>query len=178
MDSPTHGEMRVQDVIRGEKTAISVTDWGRGKTPKAKFPLSKAGRRAHSYGQAWEWRFVEFTFSDRQFVIRLLFNDDKSKAHIHLGSRNGRDTIVLCCYEYHPDHVTGWHLHTLCGVVNDIDSAPTGTLVHGPWVKRLPNARHYHRRSEFRRDGIGGLKAWLWHETMRFFRLNERGSLV
>ena len=170
--------MRVQDVIRGAKTGISVSEWGRGKTPKAKFPLSKAGRRAYSYGQAWEWRFAEFTCAERQFVLRLLLCDEKNKAHIHLGLRNGRDTIVLCCYEYHVDHVTGWHLHTLCGEANDIDIAPSGTLVHGSWIKRLPRARNRHNRTEFRRDGIGGLKPWLWHETMRFFGIEEKGSLV
>lgn len=170
--------MRVQDVIRGQKSEISVSDWGYGKTPKTKFPLSKAGRRAYSFGAAWEWRFAKFKFAGRDFVIRLLVCDEKSKATVHLGLRNGRDTTVLCCYEYHADHITGWHLHTLCGEKNNIDTAPTGTLVHGPWVKRLPDARATHRRTQFRRDGIGGLKPWLWHETMRFFRLEEKGLLV
>lgn len=166
--------MRVQDVIRGEKQNISVSDWGRGKTPKARFPLSKAGRRAHSYGQAWEWRFAEFECEGRQFVLRFLMCEEKSKAHIHLGLRSGRDTIVLCCYEYHIDHVTGWHLHTLCGEKNEIDSAPAGTLVHGPWVKRLPHAHSRHSRTMFSREGAGGLKPWLWSYAMRFFRLQSR----
>ena len=170
--------MRVQDGIRGDKLNISVSDWGCGKAPKAKFPLSKAGKRAWSFGIAWEWRFAEFEFAGRQFVLRLLVCDDKSKAHIHLGMRNGRDTTVLCCYEYHAYHVTGWHLHTLCGEKNDIDTAPVGTLVHGSWVKRLPGARAAHNREEFKRDGYGGLKAWLWHETMRFFRLEMKGPLA
>lgn len=170
--------MRVQDVIRGDKHDISVSDWGCGKIQKSKFPLSKAGRRAYSFGSAWEWRFAEFKCEGRDFVLRLLVCDDKNKAHVHLGLRNGRDTTVLCCYEYHADHETGWHLHTLCGEKNDIDTAPVGTLVHGSWVKRLPAARERHRRAQFRRDGIGGLKPWLWQETMRFFRLEKKGSLV
>lgn len=169
--------MRIQDVIRGEKRNVAVGDWGRGKTPKAKFPLSKAGRRAHSYGQAWEWRFAEFECEGRQFVLRLLMCEEKVKAHIHLGMRSGRDTIVLCCYEYHADHVTGWHLHTLCGEKNEIDSAPIGTLVHGPWVKRLPHARARHSRTAFSRDGAGGLKPWLWSHAMRFFRLQARDMM-
>jgi hypothetical protein len=165
--------MRVQDVIRGKKLNLSVGDWGSGKGSKAKFPLSKAGKKAWSFGSAWEWRYAEFEFEGRQFVLRILVCEGKSKAHIHLGLRTSRDTIVICCYEYHADHVTGWHLHTLCGERNDIDTAPTGTLAHGPWVKRLPAARSAHRRTAFKRDVHGGLKAFLWAETVRFFRLGN-----
>jgi hypothetical protein len=147
--------MRVQDVIRGEKCNISVSDWGRGKMQKARFPLSKAGRRAWSYGPAWEWRFADFECAGRGFVLRVLVCEEKSKAHIHLGLKAGRDTIVLCSYEYHVDHQTGWHLHTLCGEKNNIDTAPAGTLVHGPWVKRLPNARARHSRTTFNRERAG-----------------------
>lgn len=165
--------MRVQDVIRGQKLNLSVGDWGSGKAPNGKFPLSKAGKKAWSFGSSWDWRFAEFECEGRQFVIRILVCEGKSKAHIHLGMRTMRDTAVVCCYEYHPDHVTGWHLHTLCGERNDLDAAPTGTLVHGPWVKRLPGARSPHRRTGFNRDAHGGLKAFLWSETVRFFRLRN-----
>lgn len=169
--------MRVQDVIRGDKYNLSVSDWGSGKTPKAKFPLSKAGKKAWSLGAAWEWRFAEFDCGDRHFVLRLIVCEQKAIARIHLGLRSPRDTTVLCCYEYHADHVTGWHLHTLCGEQNEIDSAPAGTLVHGPWVKRLPLARSRHRRARLSSGGWGGLKPWLWSETMRFFRLGTKDLL-
>lgn len=170
--------MRVQDVIRGEKSNVSLGDWGVGKFPKAKFPLSKAGRRAYAFGSAWDWRFVEFTCHGRQFVLRLLCNEDKAKAHVHLAMRTGKDSVVICSYEFHADYETGWHLHTLCGERNDIDTAPVGTLVHGPWVKRIPNARSPHRRSEFFKDAAGGAKAWLWQEAMRFFCVDEKGELM
>ena len=161
--------MRVQDVIRGEKRALSCSEWGNGKMPRSRFPLSKAGRKAWSYGTAWDWRFAEFEFAERHFVVRLLVCEDKRKAHMHLGLKTLRDTTVLCSYEYHVDQHTGWHLHTLCGEMNDIDAAPAGTLVHGPWVKRLPAANSFHRRASFNGNGYGGLKPWLWDETMRFF---------
>lgn len=170
--------MRIQDVIRAEKTAISISEWGRGKIPRKKFPLSKAGRRAFSFGQAWEWRFVEFECAGRKFILRLLLCDGKGKAHIHLAMRSGTDLAVMCCYEFHADHSTGWHLHTPCGHSNDIDSMPHGTLVHGPWTKRIPIARAKHRHTSFNRDSIGGLNAWLWHESMRFFGIEEKGELV
>lgn len=170
--------MRVQDVIRGEKRNLSVSEWGCGKAPKAKFPLSKAGKKAWTFGNAWEWRFAEFECEDRHFVLRLLVCDEKSIARAHLGLRSERDTVVLCCYEYHADYFTGWHLHTLCGELNDLDRAPAGTLVHGPWVKRLPSARSRHKRIRFNRDGSGGLKPWLWSETVRFFRLEAKDGLV
>jgi len=170
--------MRVQDVIRGKKLNLTVSDWGSGKTSKTKFPLSKAGRKAWSFGSAWEWKFAEFECEGREFVIRILVCEEKNKAHIHLGLRKTRDTTVVCCYEYHIDHVTGWHLHTLCGEKNDIDDAPSGTLVHGPWVKRLPAARSFHRRTALNREAYGGLKSWLWSETMRFFRLADKDVFV
>jgi len=170
--------MRVQDVIRGAKFEISVSDWGSGKIPKAKFPLSKAGKKAWSYGAAWQWRFVDFSYEDQRFVVRLLLNLDKNKASAHLAMWNGRDLTVLCCYEYHADHITGWHLHTLCGERNDVDTASTGTLVHGPWVKRLPNARMGHRNTAFTSEMAGKQDAWLWRRTMRFFRIEEKGALM
>lgn len=170
--------MRVQDVIRGDKINLSVGEWGFGKMPKTKFPLSKAGKKAWSVGTAWCWRFAEFECEGYSFVLRVLLCEDKAITRIHLGLRNERDTVVLCCYEYHADHETGWHLHTLCGEVNDIEAAPAGTLVHGPWVKRLPAARSRHRRTDFKLDGFPGLKPWLWCETVRFFRLQQEGLLV
>jgi hypothetical protein len=170
--------MRVQDVIQGEKTDLSISDWGTGKFPKAKFRLSKAGKRAWSFGAAWDWRYVEFTLAERRFILRLIVCEEKMKATAHLALRTDHDHIVLCAYEYHADRFTGWHVHTICGAKNDIDTAPAGTLVHGPWVKRLPRADSPHRRTDFYKDMQGSPKAWLWHETMRFFRVEEKGSLV
>jgi hypothetical protein len=170
--------MRVQDVIRGEKSDVSIGDWGSGKFQKKKFPLSKAGRRAYALGSAWQWRFADFTCEGRRFVMRLVFNAGKAKASAHLAMRTDTDLIVLCCYEFHVDHQTGWHVHTLCGDRNDIDTAPAGSLVHGPWVKRLPASRERHRRTDFYRDMDGGIEAWLWREAMRFFGIEEKGSLV
>ena len=93
---------------------------------------------------------------------------------MHLGLRTERDTIVLCSYEYHADQETGWHLHTLCGEQNAIDTAPVGTLVHGPWIKRLPAASARHNRTVFIREGAGSLRQWLWSEAADFFRLHPK----
>ena len=170
--------MRVQDIIRAEKVNISFGDWGTGKYPKTKFPLSKAGKRAYSFGSSWRWRFLEFDAEGHHFVVRLIANEGKVIARAHLALKGAKDCTVLCCYEYHPDLKTGWHLHTLCGEKNDVVTAPSGTLVHGPWVKRLPAAHHKHRRSVFAKDVSGGAEAWLWQETMRFFRVENKGTLV
>lgn len=170
--------MRVQDVIKADKANVDTSDWGTGKYPKSRFPLSKAGRRAYSLGSAWRWRFMEFDALDRRFVLRLIVSHQKAKAHIHLAQRLERDCVVLCSYEYHADRRTGWHLHTLCGERNDIDLAPAGTLVHGPWVKRLPAVDQRHRRSGFSKDIPGGLEAWLWQEMMRFFGIDVTGDML
>lgn len=168
--------MRLQDIIHAEKSAVSVFDWGSGKMPRGKLPLSKAGRRAHHLGGSWRWRFAEFIALDEKFVVRLIVNEAKGKAQAILARRVGSDSSVLASYEFHPDLNTGWHLHAICG---DVESAPRGTLVHGPWVVRLPNVRSAHRRQRFfNPHAPGGAEAWLWHETMRFFGIEERGTLV
>lgn len=170
--------MRVQDIILADKANITASEWGSGKYPKNRFPLSKAGRRAYSLGSSWRWRFLEFDVGDKRFVVRLIVHEGKAISRAHLALKDAKDCTVLCCYEFHPDLNTGWHLHTLCGEKNDLATAPTGTLVHGPWVKRLPGVTQKHRRSVFSKDANGGPEAWLWHETMRFFRVECKGSLV
>ncbi|HZF93617.1 MAG TPA: hypothetical protein VEZ20_01965 [Allosphingosinicella sp.] len=168
--------MRLQDIIRAPKTEIDPGKWGQGKLPKKAMPLSKAGRRAYNIGSAWRWRFAEFTALERRFVIRLIVNEGKMKATAHLAERRGPDSAVLACYEYHADLQTGWHLHAICG---ELEGAPSGTLVHGPWVRRLPGARNAHRRKAFfNPDAEGGAEAWLWQQTMRFFGVEEKGPLV
>jgi len=170
--------MKVQSIIRAEKTNLAVGEWGAGKYQRSKFPLSKAGRRAYSLGSSWRWRFAEFDAEGQHFVVRLIVNEGKAIARAHLAMKGARDCTVLCCYEFHPDLQTGWHLHTLCGERNNILTAPAGTLVHGPWVKRLPAVSQPHNRATFAQDMNGGTEAWLWHETMRFFRLETKGTLV
>lgn len=168
--------MRLQDIIRADKSELSVDDWGSGKMPRRKLPLSKAGRRAHHLGGAWRWRFAEFTAFEQQFVVRLIVNEGKAKAHALLAFKVGNDSAVLASYEFHADINTGWHLHAFCG---DVEGAPRGTLVHGSWVRRLPNARSEHRRKRFfNPDAPGGAEAWLWNETMRFFGIEAKGPLV
>jgi hypothetical protein len=168
--------MRLQDIIHAEKTDIAVGSWGDGHLPKKAMPLSKAGRRAYKIGSSWRWRFVNFTALDRQFVIRLIVNEGKAKASAHLAERRGNDSAVLACFEYHHDLETGWHLHAICG---ELENAPAGTLVHGPWVKRLPRVNRPHRRKLFFNPlAEGGAEAWLWHQTMRFFRVEKKAPLL
>ena len=107
--------------------------------------------------------------------MRVIVSEGKGRASAHLAIRSDRDCTVVASYEYHPDVVVGWHLHAICG---DLNKAPAGTLVHGPWVKRLPGAKAKHNRQAFRADMGGGLEGWLWSETLRFFRVEEQGPLL
>ena len=170
--------MRIQDVINAAKDNVSVSDWGLGKTPKSRMPLSKAGRRAYNLGNAWRWRFIEFDAFNKRFVVRLIVCESKAIARAHLAMRVDRDSVVLACYEYHSDVETGWHLHTLCRESNAIETAPIGTLVHGRWIKRLPAANQRHRRNTFYRDMEGGAEAWLCREAVRFFRVDKRTGML
>ena len=170
--------MRIQDVILAPKANICASEWGSGKYQKSKFPLSKAGKSAYSLGTAWRWRFVEFDALGLHFVVRVIVNETKAIARAHLALKTTKDCAVLCCFEFHSDLNTGWHLHSLCGDENAVATAPAGTLVHGPWVKRLPGARQRHRRTIYARDMSGGPETWIWRECMRFVRVAGKGSLV
>lgn len=169
--------MRVQDIIRATKTEIAIDkDWGEGKMPRKRLPLSKAGRRAYAIGSGWRWRFIEFTARGQRFVVRVMVHEAKAKAHAHLARKIGEDCAVLACLEFHPDVTMGWHLHAFCG---DVEDAPMGTLVHGAWVKRMPGTRAWHRRQTFFNDGaLGGAEGSIWQRMVRFFRVKEKGSLV
>lgn len=166
----------MQEIIRAEKSNLNVDDWGSGKMPRKKLPLPKAGRRAHHLGTAWRWRFAEFRALGASFVVRLIVNEAKSKASALIALKLENDSVVLATYEYHADLNTGWHLYSICG---DLNGSPRGTLVHGPWVTRIPAARSPHRRKQFfNLHSAGGAEAWLWRESMRFFGIEEKGPLV
>ena len=168
--------MRIEEILRAEKTDIEIGEWGTGKMPKGQMPLSKAGHRAHVLGSSWRWRFLKFSALGYDFVVRLIVCEGKRKAHAHLARRIGADCAVLASYEFHPDLNTGWHLHAFC---DEIEDAPKGTLVHGPWVKRIPVVRSRHRRGQFvNPDALGDVEAFLWRQTMRFFRVEKKGPLV
>lgn len=167
--------MRLQDVLRAVKSDIKACDWASGKLPKARMPLSKAGRRAYAIGSAWRWRFVEFKALGESFVVRVLFCADKSTVYSHLALRVGTDSAVLCSLEFHPDLVTGWHAHGFCG---DIAEAPRGTLAHGSWMKRVPGPRAFHRRTVLNDGASGGIEAWIWRQSMLFYRVESEGELL
>lgn len=167
--------MRIQDVILAAKTDVRPTIWGSGKIPTSNMPLSKASRRAYVYGASWRWRFVDFRALEQQFVVRLLHNMEKATAYAHLALRAGTDSVVVCSLEYHPDHFVGWHAHGIC---SDLRVAPRGTLVHGSWVRRVPKVRSFHRRTSINDDASGGVEAWLWAYTMRFYRIEQGGPLL
>lgn len=148
-----------------------------GRMPRSRFRLSKAGKRAYAIGSAWRWCFVEFEAAEQSFVVRILLSQEKMRAYAQLAIRHPEtlDCAVICSLEYHPDHHTGWHIHSPCGAIED---APVGTLVHGPWVKRIPHVRAYHRQTMFYAGESGGAEAWLLRKTLRFFRIDEEGSLL
>ena len=137
--------IRVQDIRRADK---QITDWGkwqRGKMPRSAFPLSKPRNRAYRLGSAYRWRVVQFEAHGLAFRLLIAFSVEKEQYRAVLAFDAGRDMGILASYEFHGTH-PGWHVLGACG---DIERVPQG-MMRGPWQRRFPKGRAYHRRKRFR----------------------------
>jgi hypothetical protein len=137
--------VRVQDLRRSPKT---ITDWGKwesGKMPRSAFPLSKAKNRAYRLGSAFRWRVVVFTALDAVCRLLIAYNPNKEEYRAVLGLEGEKDTAILACFEFHGTH-PGWHVLPACGDANQV---PRG-MMRGPWQRRMPRARQFHRRQSYR----------------------------
>ena len=137
--------MRLKDIIKAEK---AVVDWGRwragGRMPKSAFCLSKPRGRYYRLG-AYRWRVVCFEALGAAFRLLIAYHRGKEQYRAVLAIERERDMAVLAQYEFHGAH-PGWHVLATC---DEVDDAPTGMMRH-PWQRRLPRARGYHRRVNFR----------------------------
>jgi hypothetical protein len=162
--------LRVQDIRRANK---SVTDWGKwqtGNMPAAAFPLSKRRGRSLRFGTAYRWRVVRFEVVNWSFRVLLAYNLDKQQYRATLALDDERDMAVLASYEFHGTH-PGWHVLGACG---DLPTVPTGVM-RGPWQRRSPKARSFHRRLDF---GITDDETAL-EKAAEFFRLHKtEGALL
>lgn len=138
-------------------------------TPSA-FPLSKRRSRSFRLGSAYRWRIIQFQALGNSFRLLAAYNLEKQQYRATLALDEGRDMSVIASYEFHGTH-PGWHLTAACG---DIAEVPKGVMI-GPWQKRLPKARDFHRKIDFTvSDDNTALDV-----AAKFFRLHKvEGGLV
>ena len=94
---------------------------------------------------AYRWRVIRFEAKEAAFRLLIAYRGDKEQYRAVLAIERERDMAVLAQYEFHGTH-PGWHVLATC---DDVDDAPAGMMRH-PWQRRLPRARTYHRRVDFR----------------------------
>jgi hypothetical protein len=135
---------RVQDIRSASKTNVDWGKWESGKMPRAFFPLSLPRNRSFRLGSRYRWRVIQFQALENTFRVLVAFHIDKEQYRATLALERGRDLSVIASYEFHGTH-PGWHLLAACG---DVESVPVG-MMRGPWQRRFPNARQYHRQTEF-----------------------------
>jgi len=133
----------LKEIIACRKT---VTDWGNWKSgtmSRAAFPLSHSRGNFYRLGK-YRWRLVRFGALGATFRLLIAFNDRLEQYKAMLGMDHGADTKYLASYEFHGTH-PGWHAILFC---DPVASLPDG-IKTGPWQKRIPRARHRHRRLDF-----------------------------
>jgi hypothetical protein len=136
--------VRVKDVLAAEKSHVDWGKWDERQMPATAFPLSKRRQQSFRLGSAYRWRVVRFRACDCQFRLLLAFSIAKEQYRATLALEGERDMSVLASYEFHGTH-PGWHLAVTC---EDIFSVPQGVMI-GPWQRRLPRARSFHRHTKF-----------------------------
>jgi len=65
-----------------------------------------------------------------------------------LGEEVDGDLRLLAEFSYDPSH-GAWHIHASCGDTSDV---PVGVM-KGPWQRRIPKARKFHRRRDYATRG-------------------------
>ena len=132
--------------------------------PPGAFPLSRRRSRSFRLGAAYRWRIVLFDAVGRKFRLLIAYNAAKEQYVAVLAEERERDNAVIASYEFHGTHA-GWHLLSACGPV---EACPEGVM-RGPWQKRFPPARDFHRRTHY---GVSSDEAAV-AVAARFFRLHK-----
>lgn len=99
----------LKDVIRSDKSDISLGQWQIGHVPYASFPLSRT-KKPYNFGQSYKWRLIRFSALGRQFRVLIIYNAGKQIFRSTLGMEKDKDIVILCNHEYHAGE-PGWHCH-------------------------------------------------------------------
>ncbi len=161
--------MKSKEIIRAPKTDISFSEWKSGKISRNSFPLSKAKARGYKYGPDYQWCVGKFAALGHDFRVLILCRLGREIYYATLGLFDGRDTTVLCSYEFHGSEV-GWHCHGTC---EDHTKIPSGTF-RPRQLRRFPNGNNPHRRNDFRVRDVAEAKK----VAVEFYNIEEKGSLL
>jgi len=143
-----YNQMRVQDVIKAPK---KITNWGKaeeGPMGPSVFPMSKRKRNSYRLGTVYRWRLIKFQALNRDFRLLIAYHTQIDKYLSLLGEEVEGDLKLLAEFSYDPSHC-GWHVHATCGDISDV---PLGVM-KGPWQRRIPTARGFHRRTAYTPSG-------------------------
>jgi len=161
--------MKLREIIGSEKTGIKISEWKNGAVSRPSFPLSRAKARAYKWGSAYEWCTVRFSALGQEFCVLILCRFGREILYATLGLCGPKDTQVLCSYEFHGTE-PGWHCHLTC---ESVTTVPAGAM-RGPWMRRLPGAREFHRRKSF---GISN-RGQALQKVLDFYGISLKGPLL
>jgi hypothetical protein len=116
--------VQISDIIRGDKSAIQISDWKTGHITRTAFPLSRVKSRRYKLGSEYRWRTIQFTALGREFRVLIELNENKAIYRATLGLKNEEDITVICQHEYHNSE-PGWHCHVSFG---EVEKLPSGVM--------------------------------------------------
>lgn len=108
-------QLSVGDIIRANKSNVTIGHWETGTIPRAKFPLT---RNKLSLGRGWKWRTVTFSALENEFIVLVAISCEKESYRATLAMKFGKTLKVVCCHELHTDH-RNWHCHLVRGNIHD-----------------------------------------------------------
>jgi hypothetical protein len=162
--------VRLNDVIRAPKQRVKIGKWHSGKVPKADFPIA---RTAYRLGNSFKWSVIEFEALSTDCRVLVVVNEGKQKYEAILGVMAPNGSLrILCSYEHHPSE-PGWHCHATHDEIGTLSSG----VMRGPWVRRVPRARQFHRTKKHLNFTIKDGDAAI-HFAQRRYRIEEPGTLI
>jgi hypothetical protein len=114
----------LSEIIRAEKSDLSIKKWKTGKIPQSAFPIGRAARSIQ-VGPSWSWCICEFVALNLNFRVLIRVNLEKEKYHAYLALEDQSELKVVCRHDLHlPDK--NWHCHFVSGNVTDARSGTMG----------------------------------------------------
>lgn len=159
--------MNLKELVRAEKTDITLGDWKKGRIPRGEFPLSKARAKDYKFGPAYDWCIIKFKALGGDCRVRVLIREGREIYYATLGLCDDGDTRILASLEFHGTE-PGWHVHAKCS-----DFQAIGPGQNRQDSRRFPYGGHFHRNNKF-----GVTKETAKQKAIAFFRIWSRGSLL
>ncbi|PBB32752.1 hypothetical protein [Mesorhizobium sp. WSM3882] len=108
--------MRLVDVIRAQKSNVSIGAWQEGKIPPSAWPLTTSSLHL---GRGYSWRIVKFDALGKKFRVLIAFSAEKETYRAVLAVEEPKHLKVVCHHELHTDH-WNWHCHFSAGPIEEI----------------------------------------------------------